>query len=79
MASRIAWISGSDFGTASMMGSTSRPPAVPVMFLARRARLNTLPFSTPGRSASESVIRWTLASTSGVKTSPVRAVMPMRT
>ena len=52
---------------------------MPMMFLARRPRLNTLPFSTPGRSASESVMRCTLASTSGVNTSPVRAVMPMRT
>jgi hypothetical protein len=33
-----------------------------MMFLVRRPRLKTLFFSTPGRSASASLIRWIFAS-----------------
>jgi hypothetical protein len=54
---RSAAISGSVWGTASMRVRTSRPSSVPAMFLARRARLKTVPFSTPGRSAMAAVIR----------------------
>jgi len=68
------------FGTSGMSWRTSSSSATSAMRFTRpAARLHTAPRPSSGMASSFDVMRATLASVSGVKTSPLRGTTPMIT